>query len=81
MWRSANLIIMNMMLLMLLIIMKMMLKIMINDHDNRDVYDDKLVLNVTSAYFTLTFSRLAEIQRLTLSKSLEEKKNRVSHTI
>ena len=44
MWRSANLIIMNMMLLMLLIIMKMMLKIMINDHDNRDVYDDKLVL-------------------------------------
>ena len=81
MWRSANLIIMNMMLLMLLIIMKMMLKIMINDHDNRDVYDDKLVLNVTSAYFTLTFSRLAEIQRLTLSKSLEEKKNRVSDTI
>ena len=70
-------IIMNMMLLIMpLIIMTMMLNTMIDNHDNRDVYDDKLVLNVTSAYFTLTFSRLAEIQRLTLSKSLEEKKKK-----
>ena len=44
MWRSANLIIMNMMLLMLLMIMMMMLNMMIDNHDNREVYDDKPVL-------------------------------------
>ena len=35
---------------MLLIIMTMMRNMMIDNHDNRDVYDDKLVLNVTTAY-------------------------------
>ena len=58
MWRSANLIIMNMMLLMLLIIMTMMLNMMIDNHDDRGVYDDKLVLALLHISLLLSLGEL-----------------------